>query len=79
MAMLERLKIDANSIVQLEADSNYTNIRLIDGRVITSSYTMHKIKRVLPDTFVRNTRSMCVNTTHASPIYFSRRRKKINL
>jgi hypothetical protein len=59
MAMLEWLKINANSIVQLEADSNYTNIRLIDGWV--------------------NTRSMCVNTTHASPIYFSRRRKIINL
>lgn len=76
--MLKISDIDPDTIVQLEADSNYTRIKLTSGKTILSSYTMGKIIRALPDTFVRNTRSMVVNPANACPIYFSRRRQKKN-
>ena len=53
-------------IIYLEADINYTKIHLENGKVLTVSYTLKKIKQdhLDPTVFIRIHRSFIINKLH---------------
>lgn len=54
--------IDPDEIVTLKADGNYTQIALLSGEEITTSYNMGSIaKKLPPNTLIRVNRSLMVN------------------
>lgn len=59
----ELIVIDTDNIIKLEADSNYTNIYLIDGRKITSAKTLKEYEdQLAASDFYRIHRTTLINT-----------------
>lgn len=56
---------DINDIIQLEANSNYTNIYLINNNKITASKTLKEFEELLPeDIFFRTHHSHLINLNY---------------
>jgi len=56
---------DINDIIQLEANSNYTNLYLINNNKITASKTLKEFEELLPeDTFFRTHHSHLINLNY---------------
>ncbi len=61
----ETVYLDPQKIVRLEADNNYTNVVLVDGRKILSSKTLKDYENILsPDIFFRTHKTTIVNINH---------------
>lgn len=60
--MRNQQKIDANKLLYLKADSNYTELHFLDGRSILSGFTLkhHELKEELAD-FIRVNRAYLLN------------------
>ncbi|PWD98779.1 LytR/AlgR family response regulator transcription factor [Marinilabilia rubra] len=65
-----------SDIICLEADKEYTSIRLRDNRVLHISQNIGKLEGLLPSNFLRISRSGIINTTFVSEIS---RKKKVCL
>lgn len=60
--MRNQHKIDANKLLYLKADSNYTELHFLDGRSILSGFTLkhHELKEEFAD-FIRVNRAYLLN------------------
>lgn len=71
-------KIDPNTILCLKADSNYTEVYLIDGNRILSATTLGSLAKRLPaGQFIRANRSVLINLDFMTE--YQRRGKAITL
>jgi two-component system LytT family response regulator len=61
----EIVYVEINNIIRLEADSNYTNVILSDGKKIVSSKTLKEYETMLnPDNFFRAHKAFIINLDH---------------
>ena len=61
--------IEESSILFCESDSNYTTLKLTDGRQLVISRTLKKTGEMLSDHFVRVHHSFLVNLQHVDAYY----------
>ncbi|NQX97715.1 MAG: LytTR family transcriptional regulator [Flavobacteriales bacterium] len=70
--------VQINDIIYCNADEGYTDIQLMDGRIITASKPLTTFEKLLQEyTFFRISKSHLINTNHI--IIFHKNRNQILL
>ncbi|OFY93722.1 MAG: hypothetical protein A3K10_17275 [Bacteroidetes bacterium RIFCSPLOWO2_12_FULL_31_6] len=67
--------VQVNDIVSCQADEVYTNIQLIDGRIITAAKPLNTFENILADHFFRISKSHLININHI--VTFHKNRNEI--
>jgi len=60
--------IDPDEILYCQADSNYTVLELKSGRKLTISMNLGKVEEMLPEVFVRISRSVIINLQYLTQV-----------